>query len=361
MKYFLQLSAAISLVMTTGLTASNSTLDGDTPMQTSTPKLRIEDRPDTLKKDINDAFAKISHHNSSQWGIANGSSNYDVMGFDDHHLIKALMHKLPNDQDTFTFLEIGAGNFQFGKALAKFLNGQEDLPDHIHNIRIISVRGEDHGDTGFKIYEQGRCTLFEFGYFKIENLQEEFNKHNLQLENKVDYIISLWCLRHLVDPVGTFQQAYNLLKPGSGLFVGDGFFFTYNHEDFHSVINHNFRMQKLLFSIKAPFLIRPWNDTRSCDRFAIKRTSENPLTLPLSYRSVSLIEDGYQVGSECITNFNGNLENTTFDYSQFDYDKQSNTLLGNDQEFFDEFTNLYPYNWINMLEKKIFFDKVDAA
>ena len=49
-----------------------------------------------------------------------------------------------------------------------------------------------------------------------------FEKLGLNLENSVQYIVCSWTLQHLVDPLDTLEQAYNLLDRGGFLF-GTGF------------------------------------------------------------------------------------------------------------------------------------------
>jgi hypothetical protein len=45
------------------------------------------------------------------------------------------------------------------------------------------------------------------------------------LENNVDLIVSRFSLRHMIDPIGTMLQAYDLLKPNTGLILTDDFSF----------------------------------------------------------------------------------------------------------------------------------------
>ena len=101
----------------------------------------------------------------------------------------------------FYALDIGAGNYQWGRKLAQYLNAKTNLPKDVTR-HIIGIRGETNLDEA--VTKVGQCTLYEFGQFQVETLSDEFTKQGLQLANKVDLVVSSRCFRHLVDPVGTF-------------------------------------------------------------------------------------------------------------------------------------------------------------
>ena len=49
------------------------------------------------------------------------------------------------------------------------------------------------------------------------------------LENNVDLIVSRFSLRHMIDPIGTMLQAYDLLKPNTCLILTDDFSIKYTN------------------------------------------------------------------------------------------------------------------------------------
>ena len=183
--------------------------------------LACTQRRSSLRNCINSAFDKIKNHHSSQWKFHNGSREYSLCSVKNYDLAKTVIQQAPKTRKDFYFLDIGAGNFQWGDGLADFLNEQTDLPKDI-KIHIIGIRGEKNLQASTT--DKGQCKIYNFGTFKIENLNEEFLKLGLNLTNKLDLVVTQWCMRHLADGVGTFLQTYNLLQPG-GFFLLDGFFF----------------------------------------------------------------------------------------------------------------------------------------
>ena len=179
-------------------------------------------RSKSVNDDIDHSFEKLVKQSTSGWGTFNGSSDYTILGVDEQVLMKRIIKEAPKEQKEFYVLDIGAGNFQWSKSLADYLDKQTDLPEDI-KIHIIGVRGESY--FGDRIVETNRCKIYNLGAFKVEELFEQFKKEGLNLQNNVDLAISSWCFRHLNDPVGTFAQTYDLLRPKSGIFLFDGFFY----------------------------------------------------------------------------------------------------------------------------------------
>ena len=103
--------------------------------------LHWSQRPLEVQKSIGRAFARISSDTSSKWGWYNGNKKYRIHEIDDHALAKVLIQQLPVTQTTATFLDVGAGNFQWGASLATFLNLQQDIREDLQ-ITIVNVRGE---------------------------------------------------------------------------------------------------------------------------------------------------------------------------------------------------------------------------
>ena len=255
-------------------------------------------RPTAVQEEISDSFEGLIHQKVCQWGLFNGSDGYNLCGVDEYALMKRIILEAPKEQKEFYALDIGAGNFQWGKGLAEYLNRQPDLPKDI-KVHIIGIRGERNLEE--REIQLDRYTLYNLGAFKIEELFEEFRKQGFELENKLDLVVSRWTFRHLVDPLGTFVQTYNLLRPGTGFLLLDGFFFLHEEDKDPEAGNKN--MLQLFLDTKAPFLTQHWNDTRSLNRFLLKRPDAAPCSLPMSYIGLERVPEGYQIGSGYITRF----------------------------------------------------------
>lgn len=252
--------------------------------------------PDIQEK-IKQTFNTLSTDTRSGWGLYNGSDNYSMCGVDEHSLMKKVIQQAPTTQKNFYALDIGAGNFQWVDGLGSYIEEQTDLPKDI-KVHIIGIRGEKYLEN--KIAETDRCKTYKLGAFKIEELFTSFKEQDLDIENKVDLIVSRWCFRHLVDPVGTFSQAYNLLRPKSGFLFIDGFMFL--HENDNLKTNFNKKMTQLFLDTTAPFLQYPFNEGRSLNRFILKRPDETPCQLPMSYLKAEGLYN-CQVASQRITRF----------------------------------------------------------
>ncbi|MES2345474.1 MAG: ankyrin repeat domain-containing protein [Chlamydiota bacterium] len=260
-------------------------------------------RPEIIKEKISTAFNRLAKNTSSRWGVYNGCEVYCVCDIDEHTLMKTIIQQAPANQKNFYVLDIGAGNFAWGNSLAEFIENQADFPQD-SKVHIIGVRGESYFQD--KIIETDRCIIYPLGAFKVEELFEEFKKRGLDLENKIDLAVSHFCFRHLVDPVGTFAQTYNLLRPETGFLCIDGFFFTHEEDNMDSdEFSPNHRMTQLFLDTKASFLTRDFKCVRSLNQFVLQRPDTTPCQLPMEYVGVE-VEDNiqkHQIRSNCITRF----------------------------------------------------------
>jgi len=87
-----------------------------------------------------------------------------------------------------------------------FNNGDEAFTNKSFNI--FSLNGEGSPE----VTEIENVKLHYYGGFKSEELLSEFNAKGHKLENNVDFIVSRFSLRHMVDPIGTVLQSYDLFK-----------------------------------------------------------------------------------------------------------------------------------------------------
>jgi hypothetical protein len=282
------------------------------------------ERPEPVKQKIQIAFDKISADTRSGWTF-NGAAEYGLAQVDEYKLIKTTIENAPLSQKDFYFMEIGAGNFEWEDALSKFVEEQKLVQEGRH-IHIIGLRGETN--LAPEIVKKQGYTVYNFGKFPIENLIDELEKRGLYLNQQVDAIVSRWTFYHLVDPLGTFVQAYNLLRPKTGHLMMDSFLFLTNQEELRKpdddIRKENLllSMEKLLLDTKAPFLIAPYHVANSMNEFILQKPDDLSLSLPMCYRT------GYEPGWELQE---GRYDHpTVFDRMPQDHDETilpSKTLL----------------------------------
>jgi hypothetical protein len=257
------------------------------------------DRPEELRREIDRSFNNLATESGSNWS-RNGSDFYTLLGVAEEKLARNIITH--SEQKEFFFLDIGAGNFQWGDHLASFLNQCPDIANDV-KIHLIGVRGER--SLANEMTLEGKCHIYKFGAFKIEDLEQAFSSKGIDLCGKLDLIVTSWCFRHLADPLGTMVQAYNLLRPQTGLFFGDGFFYKLAGQsmDELDMFKCEANMINLLLNMKVPFLIHPDSSMRRLNAFVFKKDNSAPLQLPLQYDGTESATSGSQVYSGIITNF----------------------------------------------------------
>jgi len=303
-------------------------------------------RPQEIEDKIERVFRTISQKSDSKW-LYNGASEYLMLEIREHSLIKAKIKQSTNQKD-FYVLDIGAGAFQWGRSLAEFINKQDDLPKDI-TVSVIGIRGEG----GLERQENaGKCRIYEFTAFKVENLFTEFKKRGLYLENKLDLVISRWSFRHLVDPLGTFIQTYNLLRPETGLLLMDGFCFFDKDDTWKTYLDYVRKINDdsvsdpfvvylitLLVKTKAPFLLQPWTSSGSLWRFILRKPNDAPCQLEMSYKGLEYGCQDIQIESECITKFDIGKE-------RYDINREESWTIRTADLYGDESL----YNWLRKNE-----------
>lgn len=259
--------------------------------------------PDIQSK-IKDSFDFVQKDNCQSYKFK-GEVRYGLCKIDESALVKAIIQQASRGQKDFYIVDMGAGNFALGDYLAQYLNGENGLPPDI-NIHIISVTAEEY--TGDKLTTIGRCKHYRFGNFKAEDLLVELEKRGFGLEGCVDFIVSRWCFPHFVDSVGTFGQSYNLLRPGTGIYLGHGFYFFYQNQtqtDWCSLGNLLMRkenMLRLLADTRAPVLVEMTEGW--LDEFLLRRLDESPCELEMSYEALEKRKNsGLTVATDSVCKF----------------------------------------------------------
>lgn len=223
----------------------------------------VVNKIDNIFQDLVDKYNLYGH----RW-IFYGAETYGMCGVDEHQLMKQLIKDSPYQRD-FYVIDMGAGDFTWGKSLSKFLNAQEDLQRDI-TIHIIGTRAEPyHFDSE---YIDGKCQLHHLDMFKMECLESEFTKKGFYLREKVDLIVTKMALQHCVDSLGTFAQSFHLLRPKSGIMIFDGFKYAIQGDS-----GSKEDITPLLIDMQVPFL------TSDQHGFIMRRAEMNISSFPMKY------------------------------------------------------------------------------
>lgn len=312
-----------------------------------TSSLSWEDRPDFIQDRIEKRFEVLTKCPRSSWGLFNGNSVYGLCKINEQLLLKTIIQNAPLKQRNFYVVDIGAGDFQWGKALANYINSDPDIRDDI-TVHVFNLRGESYFHK--KLIETDRCKIYNLGSFKVEEIFEEFKKNGFDLEGKVDLAVSSWCFRHLVDPVGTFVQTYNLLRPESGFLMVDGFFFVCKDDDINSV-DYNDKMVQLFLSTQSEFLCRYEDMHNSLNQFILRRTNASSCHIPMNYADLKEVYGRNHGLTKDITVF----DKITEDLECESLEEDSSVVVG-DEKLYDFLskTDLFviPTTWKPLRAKK---------
>ncbi len=270
-----------------------------------TKGLNWSQRNSAINTRIESAYNRISGDTKSIWGM-NGAQSYGLNGVSDDIMIeKIILEGLKNDQKEFAFMEIGAGNFQWGRSITEFINKNPLFQKEEINVTIYSLRGEKNEND--EVVSDGICKRYEYGNFKIENLNDQLTEKGHSLINKIDLIVSSWCFRHLADPTGTLMQAYAQLRPNTGVIFVDGFFLALGDQSLEDILSLNtptLNMQQLLDNFDTPFAGKTDRDGRRIDCFFIQKKSSDIPNLDIEYKDFFPTETFcLQLGSDTITSF----------------------------------------------------------
>jgi hypothetical protein len=179
--------------------------------------LLFSQRPPEVIEKIDAVHQKLMRGTS--WGYSGDFGFYDLLNFNEEDVIaQRIENASPNKKDLY-FIDLGAGHFRWVDAVSSFLRRKYSEAEH--HFHVIGVTGErEPFDSKTTV---GNVTTHKISGFKLENLLESFAQFDLQLVNSVELIVTSWTLCHLVDPLGTLEQAYHLLNCGNGFLFGTGF------------------------------------------------------------------------------------------------------------------------------------------
>ncbi len=263
--------------------------------------LKPTDRSENIQNKIDNTFKEVLVKNT--WGLHNGHESYNLCNINEFDLLKTIVQNHPQ-QKLFQILDIGAGNFNLGNALNAQINNSNDLPTDI-KFNIYSVRGEVNDKPIESSLE--KCNHYQLGAFKIENIIEEFNKREIEPINNFDLIVSHYTMRHLVDPLGTLLQVYDMLKPGHGMLLSDGFYLAIDNE-IHTLPDEAIkilkemgiddmltsnpdRLHKVLEYINMINPILVYGCKNDLDQFVLVKEKDKKLELPYEYTNYKSIDE----------------------------------------------------------------------
>ena len=258
--------------------------------------LDYKERPPWLQLQINTAFSSLASVSASQWDH-NGKPRYNICQINEHALMKKLIKKgYKEGQRKFWALDVGGGDFQWSQALSNFINKDPEIPKDI-KVHIIAVGAE--GYSGASVEKTKLCKIHNFGIFKIEEIVEELKKKGFNLENKIDLIVSSWCFRHLVDPVGTFLQTRSLLRPQTGFLLMDGFLFLEEQQGVGDVGTS--QMTQLALDTGDSFLTR--NYIKFINHYVFQKLNIEPCQLPMRYLCTIPVGKKWSIQSKLMLKF----------------------------------------------------------
>ncbi len=275
--------------------------------------LHWEQRPLEVQSKVDETFDAMASRKESGW-LFNGADKYGICNVDEHTWFVTLIKKECSQRNNFYAMEIGAGNFSWSKALANTINQDTSLPENI-TVTILSLRGEQNPDQ--ESIQDGKCHLLNLGAIKIEDLVDTLTHKSYWFQERVDLIISRWTFCHLIDPVGTLDQAFRYLRAETGLLLMDGFFFLYNNQNYEE-ISHNTKQQRdgngddwnlnivqLFLASRIQFIMKPqlWKEAE-LHQFALKRKNNQFPNFPLEYEALQCCNPGFM--EKHITQFKGN-------------------------------------------------------
>ena len=243
-------------------------------------------RPLEVQQKIDTCFEELANQQRSDWYYNGEDNKYEICDINEHRWVVAFIKKNCSEKKDFYVMDIGAGKFCLGKAIADTINQQileGNLPKDI-SVTILNLRGEQNPNE--ESIQSGNCHLLNLGAFKIENILEEFKKRNISIENKVDLILSRWTFIHFVDPVGTFAQTLQLLRPETGLLLMDRFNYLYENQTFDNTFtleDTDRNLIHLLLNTNVQFVMK---FDRTGSQFALKKETSDCIYIPLEYKTL---------------------------------------------------------------------------
>lgn len=221
---------------TTGTMSSTSTsLLRTSPSLTGTEELtktvRFE-RPQSVQDSVDYAFAALQR-SPVYWKQDGSLGLYSIAGIKEEALVSWMVKKKPEKKE-FWLMDVGAAGGKWAKEMAECLKKLDTTSPHFN---IVSLSGRDELEKATIKYSDN-ITIHQLPNFALENIAKIFP---LKVEGGFDLIVARWTLCHLVDPVGTLAQLYELLEPTHTAFLlTDSFFVVIDGKRKKFSVNHLF-------------------------------------------------------------------------------------------------------------------------
>lgn len=267
-------------------------------------KLLFSQRPQKVQERIDQVFNELQARERLQpnhWMHKGTNGFYGILGFDDGEVIAQRIRKAAPGKKDLYFIDLGAGNFAWVDEAASYL--KNNFSEDSHHFHVIGVTGE--GELYNHKEEKGNITTYKINGFKLENLLESFENPaiGLNLINSVEFMASSWTLRHLVDPLGTLEQAYHLLTCGNGYLFGTGFVGTPYGIDRKEVMSSTLSRAFGMHSY-----IAGRHDSQP-DSFALFRSAESTSTFAKNNFRYDLNEPLFETGErvDCFAKCHANI------------------------------------------------------
>lgn len=135
------------------------------------------------------------------------------MDLDDEKLINTISNR---EKKHIYVLDVGSGGGGWGDLVSELLKDKYQKSDKHYQIISITGGKEQEENCTFVSSNIQHC---RYSTLKLENIKDELEKKGLDLDSKVDLIVSNWTLQHLIDPFGTLKQLYQFLDPSSGFLL----------------------------------------------------------------------------------------------------------------------------------------------
>lgn len=245
--------------------------------KTAEKNMLWQDRPQKIQDAINTLFDSFKEYPVSQWGL-NSEKLYNMCYLDDYKFITKIVESSP-EQNRFTFVDMGAGDYSWINGLSSFIQNDEALATKKFDIYGLNAEGS----ASTEIHEN--VNLHFYGGFKSEDLITSFSEKGHDLNGNVDLFLSRFSLRHMVDPIGITEQAFSLVKKNGFLLVDD---FRVNYKDMVGdlIPNSKHSIFEVMTHFDADLLICPSNIAfRSVNHFLLQKHGDNS-HIPLKYSDI---------------------------------------------------------------------------
>lgn len=181
------------------------------------PAMGFSKRPEAVQKRIDQVFDTLVKKGvDTNFRFTGDSGCYHLLGFDECEVIDQRIKKAPANKKDLYFIDFGAGHFTWVDEVCRFLNKKYRGEDR--RFHVIGVTGE--GKPVNQKEQHKNVFTYKITGFKLENLLEAFSQFGFKLNDSVEFGVFSYTLSHLVDPLGTLEQAYQLLAPENGLIFG---------------------------------------------------------------------------------------------------------------------------------------------